>query len=203
MVISLFFLTFAAIKLNCIIMVNWKNYLFLAGLLLLGACSEDSQQGYDEARAQQTLNEMKGVYDGMVMVNNLPQAVQIVIGTDFTVNRLPTEPILSHIFNGGELEAAVNSVETVNFTAATETMAVGDRNISLSMKPGDLLFTAKVGGRDYAVTVTFQTLAYRSTLYDDLSVTMQASELYCDGKAYSLTDNGITYVIDNAKKVKE
>jgi hypothetical protein len=32
---------------------------------------------------------------------------------------------------------------------------------------------------------------------------MQASELYCDGKAYSLTDNGITYLIDNAKKVKE
>ena len=55
-------------------MVNWKNYLFLAGLLLLGACSEDSQQGYDEARAQQTLNEMKGVYDGTVMVNNLPTA---------------------------------------------------------------------------------------------------------------------------------
>ena len=71
------------------------------------------------------------------------------------------------------------------------------------MKPGDLLFTAKVGGRDYAVTVTFQTFAYRSTLYDDLTVTMKASELYCDGKAYSLTDNGITYVIDNAKKVKE
>jgi hypothetical protein len=71
------------------------------------------------------------------------------------------------------------------------------------MEPGDLLFTAKVAGREYAVTVTFQTLAYRSTLYDDLSVTMQASELYCDGKAYSLTDNGITYMIDNAKKVKE
>ena len=111
--------------------------------MLLGACSEDSQQGYDEARAQQTLNEMKGVYDGTVMVNNLPQAVQIVIGTDFTVKRLPTEPILSHIFNGGELEAAVSSVETVNFTAATETMAVGDRNISLSMKPGDLLLQSR------------------------------------------------------------
>ena len=82
-------------------------------------------------------------------------------------------------------------------------MAVGDRNISLSMKPGDLLFTAKVGESSHDVTVTFQTVAYRSTLYDDLSVTMQASELYCDGKAYSLTDNGITYVIDNAKKVKE
>ena len=44
-------------------MRNWKNYLLLAGLLLLGACSEDSQQGYDEASAQQTLDNMKGVYD--------------------------------------------------------------------------------------------------------------------------------------------
>ena len=184
-------------------MRNWKNYLLLAGLLLLGACSEDSQQGYDEASAQQTLDNMKGVYDGTVMVNNLPQAVQIVIGTDFTMKRLPTEPILSHIFSGSDLEAAVNSVETVNFTAETGIMTVGERNIALSMEPGDLLFTAKVAGREYAVTVTFQTLAYRSTLYDDLSVTMQASELYCDGKAYSLTDNGITYMIDNAKKVKE
>ena len=184
-------------------MRNWKNYLLLAGLLLLGACSEDSQQGYDEASAQQTLDNMKGVYDGTVMVNNLPQAVQIVIGTDFTMKRLPTEPILSHIFSGGDLEAAVNSVETVNFTAETGIMTVGERNIALSMEPSDLLFTAKVAGREYAVTVTFQTLAYRSTLYDDLSVTMQASELYCDGKAYSLTDNGITYMIDNAKKVKE
>ena len=107
-------------------MRNWKNYLLLAGLLLLGACSEDSQQGYDEASAQQTLDNMKGVYDGTVMVNNLPQAVQIVIGTDFTMKRLPTEPILSHIFSGGDLEAAVNSVETVNFTAETGIMTVGE-----------------------------------------------------------------------------
>ena len=153
-------------------MRNWKNYLLLAGLLLLGACSEDSQQGYDEASAQQTLDNMKGVYDGTVMVNNLPQAVQIVIGTDFTMKRLPTEPILSHIFSGGDLEAAVNSVETVNFTAETGIMTVGERNIALSMEPGDLLFTAKVAGREYAVTVTFQTLAYRSTLYDARCCTM-------------------------------
>lgn len=181
-------------------MIRLKYCILCLGLFLCGACSDSSEEGYDTGSAQQIYNDLRGTYQGTVTVNNLPATIQIVIGTDFTVKNLPTEPILARIFNGSDLEAAVASMEKVNFTAETDQMAIVDSYFMLTMMPGDLMFTVKVGENSYPVTVTFQTRAWRSHLYDDLSMSLFASELYCDGVSYDLSQNGISYVVDNAKK---
>ncbi len=181
-----------------------RSLVFVLGLLPFCACSDDTSQGYNVDEAQQIFNKMKGTYDGTVMVNNLPSPLQICISSDFTVKGLPTYPVLSRIFNdSGELEEAVNSMEKVNFTAETDNMIVGGQSTVLTLKPADLVFQVTVGGKKHEVVVSFQTMASRDSRYGNLTVSMLATELYCDGIAYSLKDNGISYLVDNASKVAD
>lgn len=185
-------------------MKQLRNLFLMLGLLALNACSEDTAQSYNVDDAQQIYNQMKGTYNGTVMVNNLPTALQIYIASDFTVKYLPTYPILSHVFtSSGELEEAVNSMEKVTFTAQTDNMGVGEQSTVLTLKPSDLVFNVKVGGKEKEVVVSFQTIVYRDNRYGNLTVNIQATELYCDGTAYSLKDNGIVYFVDCATKVSD
>ena len=178
-----------------------KNYVALFGLLLLCACSDSTTDGYDTGDAQQLYNQVTGSYRGNVMVNNLPSTVQIVVGTDFTVKNLPTYPILNRIFTDGkELEAAMNSVEKVTFTTEMDQMTITDGYILMTTHPGDLQFTVTARDKSYQIVTTFQTRFYSNRLYGNLTVSMVATELYCDGVAYDLSQNGISYVIDSAVK---
>ena len=177
-----------------------KCLILLLGLLILGACSESNDEGYDVNGAQQEYNRMKGTYQGNVVVNNLPATVQIVIDKDFTVKNLPSYPILSRIFTGSELDAAESSLEKVTFVAETDQMLITDGYLLLTMHPGDLQFQVMVNGKAHDIVATFQARAYRNNLYGDLSVNMIASELYCDGVSYDLSQNGISYLVDSAKK---
>jgi len=178
-----------------------KYYVFLFALLLLGACSDGTSDSPETGKAQQVLNQMKGTYQGRIEVNNLYETVRIDIGTNVSVKYLPTYQILHRIFtDSGELEAALASIEKIAFTAETDQLAITQDYTMLSMKPADLMFSVEIEGTQHEIVATFQSQAYRDTYYGDLSLSIYASELYCDGVAYDLTDNGVVYLIDNAKK---
>ncbi len=178
-----------------------KQFVLFIGLLLFFSCSDSNNESYNTGDAQQVYDQMKGTYQGRILVNNISESVRIEIGSDFAIKYLSTYPILSRIFSdAGDLEAAVNSMEKFEFTANTDQMVIGENYTVLQLKPTDLFFSITVDGISHDIIVTFQSNAYRNGRYGDLSVSIYASELYCDGKPYDLTNNGISYIIDNATK---
>lgn len=144
---------------------------------------------------------MRGTYIGNVMVNNLPVRTYVTIDNELTVRQLPTEPILRRVFTDEkELEEAVASVPSVVFTAQTDNMVISGNNIMLSMLPNDLLFTAQVSDKTYHVAVRMTSTTLVNIITNELSLNMDATELYCDGQAYDVKTNGINYFIDIANK---
>ena len=68
------------------------------------------------------------------------------------------------------------------------------------MKPTDLVFTVTVDGKSYKVDALMEGMLYANTTYDELSMSMDVTELNCDGVKYDMVNNGVNYFVDNAKK---
>lgn len=184
--------------------MTYFRYAFvLMALFSLLACSDDDPVEVNEESATRIYNEIKGTYEGKVRVGNEMLPVIIVIADDeFSVKRLPLRPILQRIFtNESELEEALKSVgETTTFTAPIETLSVMANTSVLKMEPTDLVFEVTVGGERKNGSALIEAYASWMKTWGELSVNMNVVELYCDGQQYSLKDNRIVFVIDNAKK---
>ena len=186
--------------------MTYFRYAFvLTALFALLACSDDVDV-ITEGSATGIYNDIKGTYEGVVPVGNESRPVTIVVANDeFTIKRLPLEPILKAVFTEQkELEEAVDSSgETTTFTAPIVQMAVTSNTVALSMDPTDIVFTVTVGGERKQVSALMESVCMLNSVWGDLSVAMNAKELYCDGRSYSLTDNRVTYLIDGAKKAAQ
>ena len=162
-------------------------------------CSE-STTDMDESDAQQVFNSIKGTYVGNILVDNVPQKVYLIVDDNFTMKYLPVRPILERIFTGAALDEAEQSAGSVAFTATLDLMTVAGSNSHLHMKPTDLVFTVTVDGKSYKVDALMEGMLYATTTYDELSMSMDVTELNCDGVKYDMVNNGVNYFVDNAKK---
>ncbi len=164
------------------------------------SCSE-SATDMNVNTAQQMYDSMRGTYVGNVMVDNLPQKVYVTIADDFTVKQLPLKPLLQRIFTDEtEMEAALKSAQNVVFTAPTKDMTIVNGNVYLTMEPTDLVFNVTVDGKTKAVSALLETTVYVYRPTDELSLSINVKELSYDGQSYDVKTNGISYIMDNAKK---
>ena len=162
-------------------------------------CS-DSTTTIDEGNAGQIYNIIKGTYVGNIMVDNIPQKVSLTVGDDFEVKYLPVRPILQRIFKDAALDEAEKSAGSVVFTASIDQMAVTGGNAYLKPEPTDLVFTVKVDSKSYTVNALMEGVLYANTTYNELSMTMNVTQLNCDGIQYDMVNQGVNYYVDNAKK---
>ena len=176
-----------------------KQILFLFVLLCCYGCSESSSE-INENSGQQMYNAIKGTYAGTVMVDNIPQKLRVTIDTALTVRYLPLRPILERIYTGVTLDEAEKTAGSVVFTAPIDQMVISQGNAYLTLEPTDLVFSVKVDGKVYSVAALMNGTLFANRAYDELSVDLNVSELYCDGKSYDMTKNGVNYYVDNAKK---
>lgn len=181
-----------------------KTTKLLLGLLIafsFSACESRDKTEYNEQEAQQVYNDLKGTYVGSIPIDNIPQQIKITIGDDLSIKSFPLSPILRRIFTDGkQYDEAVASVKDYTFTTPIKGMAITSGTAILQMDPADVMFTVKVEGKDYQVVAQLESRAYINRTYDNLSLDMYVIELYCDGVAYDVTKNGVTYIIDYAKK---
>lgn len=177
-----------------------KQILFLFVLLCCYGCSESSSE-INENSGQQMYNAIKGTYAGTVMVDNVPQKLRVTIGNDLTVKYLPVRPILERIFtDGAALDKAEKTAGAVVFTASIDQMVISQGNAYLTLEPTDLVFPVKVDDKTYSVAALVNGTLFANRAFDELSVDLNVSELYCDGNSYDMTKNGVNYYVDNAKK---
>ena len=176
-----------------------KKLLFLFALVCCYGCS-DSTTTIDEGNAGQIYNIIKGTYVGNIMVDNIPQKVSLTVGDDFEVKYLPVRPILQRIFKDAALDEAEESAGSVVFTMPIDQMAVTGSNAYLLLEPTDLVLTVKVDGKNYTVNALMEGVLFANTTYDELSMTVKVTQLDCDGTHYDMVNNGVNYLVDNAKK---
>ena len=184
--------------------MTYFRYVFvLLALFSFCACSDDDPVEINEDTATKIYNDIKGTYEGKVRVGNEMMPVIIVVANDeFTVKRLPLQPILQRIFaDQHAMEEALKSAgETTTFTAPVTSLRVDTHSSTLLMEPTDLVFSVIVGGERKQVSALIESYASWVRQWGDLSVQMNVVELFCDGQKYSLTDNRVEYLIDSAKK---
>ncbi len=176
-----------------------KKLLFLFALVCCYGCTE-STTTMDEGNARQLYYTIKGTYVGNIMVDNLPQKVNLTVGDDFEVKYLPVRPILQRIFKDAALDEAEKSAGSIVFKAPIDQMAVTGSNAYLLLEPTDLMLTVKVDGKNYTVYALMEGALFANTTYDELSMTVNVTQLSCDGIQYDMVNNGINYIVDNAKK---
>ena len=176
-----------------------KKLLFLFALVCCYGCS-DSTTTIDEGNAGQIYNIIKGTYVGNIMVDNIPQKVSLTVGDDFEVKYLPVRPILQRIFKDAALDEAEKSAGSVVFTAPLDKMAVTGSNAYLLLEPTDLVLTVQVDGKKYVVNALLEGLLFANTTYDELSMTLDVTQLNCDGITYDMVNNGVNFLVDSAKK---
>ena len=178
--------------------------LLICAMALMGcvACDEGTEPSYTDEYGQQAYNDMKGTYEGNIMVNNLPQKLSVTIGNDFTVRPLPAAPMLERIFTAeGELDKALRSAQNITFKAPTDKMALTGVTSLLTMEPTDLQFSVTVDDKSYEVTALIESSVYVNLGTHELSMNMDVVNLYCDGKSYDVKTNRINYFVDIARKV--
>lgn len=184
-----------------------KTAKLLLGLLIafsFSACQSSDKAEYNEQEAQQMYDDLKGTYVGNILVDNIPQQIRITIGNDLSIKSFPLRPILRRIFTDEkQYEEADASITGYTFTTPINSMAIASGSAILQMDPADVMFTVKVEGKNYQVVAQLESRAYVNRTYDNLSLEMNAIELYCDGVAYDVIQNGVTYIIDNAKKEEQ
>ena len=90
--------------------------LFLLALVCCYGCSEATTE-MDEGNAQQVYQNIKGTYVGNIMVDNIPQKVNLTVGDHLEVRYLPARPILQRVFKDAALDEAEKSAGSVVFTA--------------------------------------------------------------------------------------
>ena len=176
-----------------------KKLLFLLALVCCYGCS-DSTTEMNEGNARQLFYTIKGTYVGNIMVDNIPQKVNLTVGDNFEMKYLPMRPILQRIFKDAALDEAEKSAGSVVFTAPLDKMAVTGSNAYLLLEPTDLVLTVKVNGKNYTVNALMEGVLFANTTYDELSMTVKVTQLDCDGTHYDMVNNGINYIVDNAKK---
>lgn len=177
-----------------------KKLLFFLALVCCYGCSDNTVTEMNEGNAQQLYNTIKGTYMGNIMVNNIPQKTYLTIDNNLTVKYLPVRPILERIFTDAALDEAEKSAGSVVFTASIDQMAVTGGNAYLKPEPTDLVFTVKVGSKSYTVNALMEGVLYANTTYNELSMTMNVTQLNCDGIQYDMVNQGVNYYVDNAKK---
>ena len=184
--------------------MTYFRYVFvLLALFSFWACSDDDPVEINEDTATKIYNDIKGTYEGKVRVSNEMMPVTIVVANDeFTVKRLPLQPILQRIFTDQHaMEEALKSAgEITTFTAPVTSLRVDTNSSMLIMEPTDLVFSVTVGGERKQVSALIESYASWVRQWGNLSVQMNVVELFCDGQKYSLTDNRVEYLIDSAKK---
>lgn len=184
--------------------MTYFRYVFvLLALFSFCACSDDDPVEINEDTATKIYNDIKGTYEGKVRVGNEMMPVTIVVANDeFTVKRLPLQPILQRIFTDQHaMEEALKSAgEITTFTAPVTSLRVDTHSSMLIMEPTDLVFSVTVGGERKQVSALIESYASWVRQWGNLSVQMNVVELFCDGQKYSLTDNRVEYLIDSAKK---
>lgn len=176
-----------------------KKIIFLLLLICCYGCSETTTE-MNEGSAQQMYNSIKGTYVGNIMVDNIPQSINITIGNDLSVRYLPLRPILGHVFSGAELDEAEKSAGSVTFTIPLDQMMIAAGNIYLTLEPTDLLFSLTIDNKPYAVSALMEGTAFVNKATDNLTMSLDVTSLNCDGIAYDLKNNGINYFVDSAKK---
>lgn len=178
-----------------------KILFYFVCLLCCYSCSETTPTEMDVDTAQHYYDTMKGTYIGNIMVDNIPQKISVTIANDITTKPLPLKPILSRIFTDkAELDEAEANAGSAAFTMDVDYMAIVGGNAVLSLEPKDLIFTTTVKQKDYKVSALMETSIFVIRATDELSLSMIVKELSCDGKSYDVKTNGITYLIDYAKK---
>ncbi len=178
-----------------------KKLLFLLALVCCYGCSDSEPLGYNEQDAQRALNDIKGTYVGNILVDNIPQQISITIGDNFIVNNLPMKPILQRVYTDEqELVQALRSAEIAKFTASPANMAVNSSEFLLIMDPADLQVAVSVNGKTNIVTATISSSALINTIYDELTLNMTVTDLFCDNRIIDVTTNRISYFVDNAQK---
>ena len=188
-------------------MTTYFRYAFvLMAFFAFSACSNDNPVEINENTATKIYNEIKGTYEGYVRVGNDSRPIIIVVANDeFTVKRLPLQPILKRIFtNERQLDQALKSAgETTTLKAPVVNISVLANSSMLTMEPVDVVMSVTVDGEKKQVSVLIESIAQWNKSWAELSAAMKVKELFCDGQKYNLTDNGIEYYIDNAKKIVE
>ena len=125
--------------------MTYFRYVFvLLALFSFWACSDDDPVEINEDTATKIYNDIKGTYEGKVRVGNEMMPVTIVVANDeFTVKRLPLQPILQRIFTDQHaMEEALKSAgEITTFTAPVTSLRVDTNSSMLIMEPTDLVFS--------------------------------------------------------------
>ena len=176
------------------------SYLLLILSMSLAACSDDNKTELTVVDAQEAFNDAKGTYKGVVLDRNVPTAVYINIGDEFSIRDLPVTPLLSRFFSGKDLDAAVASVKERLFKAPTSSMTIERDLVYVTMEPTDWIFTATVGNMKYDINALMSTTVRYSNTYDKLSASIIVEDLYCNGQKADLSSNKITWLIDEATK---
>ena len=185
--------------------IIFNLYWILIGsiVIALTACSSDSTTEFTEGNAQDIYNRLKGIYQGPVIVENIPQNVTITIANDFSVKRLPLKPILSRIFNDESLLAeAISSAHDVVFIAPTQNLQVTVYNVHLTMEPTDFIFHVTVGGKVYQINAFTKSEVYKINS-NTISANLEITELLCDGTPYDLSNTPIIYYVDLANRLAD
>lgn len=186
---------------NKLLLFSFRVILSTIFVFTLSACSSDNTKEYSQESAQQVFNNLKGTYQGPVLIDNIPQTVAITIGNDFSVKRLPLSPILKKIFTDeNQLKEALSSTNDITFTAKIQNIQITTLNALLTMETTDFIFKVKVGGKDYQVNSLIKFEVYQIN-DNTISVNIEVKELSCEGMVYDLTKNPITYNIDLASRL--
>lgn len=186
---------------NKLLLFSFRVILSAIFVITLFACSSDNTKEYSQENAQQVFNDLKGTYQGPVLIDNIPQTVTITIGNDFSVKRLPLSPILKKIFTDeNQLKEALSSTNDIIFTAKIQNIQITTFNALLTMETTDFVFKVKVGGKDYQVNSLIKSEVYQIN-DNTISVNLEVKELSCDGMVYDLTKDPITYYIDLANRL--
>ena len=176
------------------------HYILLSLCIVLVACSDDSKTELTVVDAQKAYNDAKGTYKGYVLDDNVPTAVYMNIGQEFSVKDLPVTPLLRRFLSGKELDDAVASVKERVFKAPTVSMSITGDLVYITMDPTDWTFTATVDNEKYDVSVLMSATVLYSHTYDKLSASIVVNELYCNGQKADLSSNSISWLIDEATK---
>lgn len=186
---------------NKLLLFSFRVILSTIFVFTLSACSSDNTKEYSQESAQQVFNNLKGTYQGPVLIDNIPQTVAITISNDFSVKRLPLSPILKKIFTDeNQLKEALSSTNDITFTAKIQNIQITTLNALLTMETTDFIFKVKVGGKDYQVNSLIKSEVYQIN-DNTISVNIEVKELSCEGMVYDLTKNPITYNIDLASRL--
>ena len=174
--------------------------LLALSLMVMTSCGDDAKTEVTVDDAQQAYNDLKGTYVGYVMDENVRTRVAMSIGQELTVRDLPVTPMLKKFYADKELAEALKTVKLDKYTAPAVTMAIAGNLVYVEMEPTDWAFTVTVDGKEHQVFALLSVLAVYNSTYKTLSMSIEVKELSCDGLIADLTQNRISYYIDNATK---